>query len=71
MTEILENVKVFAQRRGRRRCRRERQQGYDNTSMFSSKTVKLKRNTQITNISDFAVQVCVSNKALFLYGTLA
>ena len=35
ITEILENVKVFAWRRRRR-------QGYDNTSTFSSKTAKLK-----------------------------
>ena len=35
MTEILENVKVFA--RPRRLCRRRRRQSYDNTSMFSSK----------------------------------
>ena len=34
MTEILENVKVFAPL--------HRGQGYDNTSTFSSKTAKLK-----------------------------
>ena len=33
MTKILENVKVFAQRRGRK--------GYDNTPTFSSKTAEL------------------------------
>ena len=37
MTEILENVKLFAQQQ------RRQQQGYDNTSTFSSKTAKLKR----------------------------
>ena len=36
MTEILQNVQVFARRRRRRR------QSYDNTSSFSSKTAKLK-----------------------------
>ena len=36
VTEILENVKVFAQ------CRRRRRQGYDTTSTFSSKTAELK-----------------------------
>ena len=38
MTEILENVKVFARQRRRRR----RRQGYDSTSTFSSKTAELK-----------------------------
>ena len=37
ITEILENVKVFA----RRRRRREQRQGNDNTSTFSSKTAEL------------------------------
>ena len=37
MIEILENVKVFARSRPHRR-----QQGYDNTLIFSSKTVELK-----------------------------
>ena len=37
ITEIFENVKVFARRR-----RRRRRQGYDNTSTFSSKTAELK-----------------------------
>ena len=36
MTEILQNVQVFARRRLRRR------QSYDNTSSFSSKTAELK-----------------------------
>ena len=36
ISEILENVTVFARRRRRRR------QGYDNISMFSSKTAELK-----------------------------
>ena len=36
MTEILQNVQVFARRRRRRR------QSYDNTSSFSSKTAELK-----------------------------
>ena len=38
MTEILQNVQVFARRRRRRR----RRQSYDNTSSFSSKTAELK-----------------------------
>ena len=36
MTEILENVKVFARRR-----RRRRRQDYGNSSTFSSKTAEL------------------------------
>ena len=40
MTEILQNVQVFARRRRRRR--RRRRQSYDNTSSFSSKTAELK-----------------------------
>ena len=42
ITEILENVKVFARRRRRRR--RWRRQGYDNTSTLSSKTAELIKN---------------------------
>ena len=38
MTEILQNVQVFARRQRRRR----RRQSYDNTSSFSSKTAELK-----------------------------
>ena len=46
MSEILENVKVFAQS-----CRNRRQsQGYDNTSTFSSKTAKLKIKAILTII---------------------
>ena len=40
MTEILQNVQVFAPRR--RRCK-----SYDNTSSFSSKTAELKFNSKI------------------------
>ena len=40
MTEILQNVQVFARLR-----RRRRRQSYDNTSSFSSKTAKLKMYT--------------------------
>ena len=43
MTEILQNVQVFARRRRRRR----RRQSYDNTSSFSSKTAELTRNTAL------------------------
>ena len=52
ITEILENVKVFAlcQRGNRRhrRCRHRWRQGYDNTSTFSSKIAKLKIHFEIT-----------------------
>ena len=50
MTEILQNVQVFAPRRRRRR------QSYDNTSLFSSKTAELKIDfwpSWISNRNDF------------------
>ena len=43
MTEILQNVQVFAPPRRRRRRRR---QSYDNTSTFSLKTAELKTTTK-------------------------
>ena len=51
MAEILQNVEVFAPRR-RRQC--HCCQGYDNTSMFSLKTVKLK-NERNFRVSDFGL----------------
>ena len=56
MKDILKNVKLFA---GRRR----KQQGYDNTSTFSSKTAKLK------NVGHIKVLIlCTSSDdALYLY----
>ena len=54
MTEVLQNVQVFARRR--RRCRRR--QSYDNTSSFSSKTVELKPGERVDNTVDYDEMPC-------------